>query len=147
MAQIMRPRYSTVVGFKGASAERREQDSRPGASPSPAQPVASVAVYFFLEDTAPVFKMLQNLQRLTDVSARPENPREALGSSRKASPTTRRIRSVPILAVSEQSRRFVRRHPVFTTLRSCLTSLRVDRLRFFYVGFRASIPNNVCPST
>lgn len=63
MAQIMRPRYSTVVGFKGASAERREQDSRPGASPSLAQSVASVAVYFFLEDTAPVFKMLQNLQR------------------------------------------------------------------------------------
>ena len=63
MAQIMRPRCSTGVGFKGASAERREQDSRPGASPSPAQSVASVAVYFFLEDTAPVFKMLQNLQR------------------------------------------------------------------------------------
>ena len=61
-----------------------------------------------------------SLKRLADVSARPENPREVLGSSRSrgASPTARRrIRLVPILAVSEQSRRFVRRSSVFTTLR------------------------------
>lgn len=59
-----------------------------------------------------------SLKRLPDVSARPENPREVLGSSREAGPTARRrIRLVPILAVSEQSRRFVRRSSVFTTLR------------------------------
>jgi hypothetical protein len=40
-----------TLGGKG-----KEQDSRPGVSPSPAQYLAGVAVYFFLEDTAPLFK-------------------------------------------------------------------------------------------
>jgi hypothetical protein len=39
-----------------------EQDSRPGASLSPAQCVVGVAVYYTLEDTAPLFKWFKSLR-------------------------------------------------------------------------------------
>ena len=42
--------------FKARTLGGKEQDSRPGVSLSPAQYLAGVAVYFFLEDTAPLFK-------------------------------------------------------------------------------------------
>jgi hypothetical protein len=43
-------------------AEGREQGSRPGASPSSRQFVASVAIHLFLEDTALLFKCFKTVQ-------------------------------------------------------------------------------------
>jgi hypothetical protein len=63
-------------------------------------------------------QLYPSFKRFPDVSARPEEPREVLGLSRQTGPTARRrIRLVPILAVSEQSKHFIRRPSVFTTLR------------------------------